>query len=230
MTVTLASLKQKLLSADLGDRMKVMGEGRVLPGAERFELACLAKDDANARIRYDAISQMSSLGQQDLDRSLEILRDRLLNDPETDVKAAAADSIAALKLTAAFEDLIRAYQSSGEWLMQFSVIAALGELGDPRGFVVLQAALDHPEGLVRMAAIGALGELGDPRALDLLLPLASHGDWDVRHRVAQALSQLIAQFDATQDPRGDRAHEALKLLAQDSVPQVAEAAKALLNL
>jgi HEAT repeat protein len=218
MTITLESLKQRLLSAELGDRMRVMGEGRVLSIAERFELACLAKDDQNARIRYDAISQMSSLGQVDLAVSLEILRDRLRNDPETDVKAAAADSIAALKLTAAFEDLIAAYQASGEWLMQFSIIAALGELGDPRGYPVLVNALDHTESLVRVAAIGALGELGDPKAVEVLIPLAQHQDWDVRHRVVQALAQL----------GGDRAQSTLQELTKDSAPQVADAAKAVL--
>jgi HEAT repeat protein len=216
MSTTLADLKQKLLSAELSDRMRVMGEGRALSIAERFELACLAKNDVNARIRYDAISQFSSLGQQDLGLSLEILRDRLLNDPETDVRAAAADSIAALKLTEAFRDLISAYQSSNEWLMQFSVIAALGELGDPRGYEVLAVALDHAEGLVRMAAIGALGELGDPRAVELLIPLAQHPDWDVRHRVVQSLAQL----------GGDRALSTLQKLTKDSAHQVADAAKA----
>jgi len=215
MATTLESLKQKLLSAELGDRMRVMGEARALSIPERFQLACLAKNDPNARIRYEAISQLSSLGQEDLSASLEILRDRLLNDPETDVRAAAADSIGALKLTAAFADLISAYQASNEWLMQFSVIAALGELGDPRGYQVLEVALAHPEGLVRMAAIGALGELGDPRAVDLLIPLAQHPDWDVRHRVVQALAQL----------GGDRALSSLQELAKDQAPQVADAAK-----
>lgn len=226
MTVTLAGLKQKLQEAELGDRLRVMGEARVLPLDQRFELACMAKDDANARIRYDAVSQMSSLGHQDLDKALMVLRDRLLNDPETDVRAAAADSIAALRLTEAFEELVAAFKGSGEWLMQFSVVAALGELGDRRAFEVLMGALDHPEGLVRLAAIGALGELGDPRAVSCLIPFCQHGEWDVRHRVVQALGNLVRIADPALDLAEVQA--LLQKLAEDEAPQVADAAKALL--
>ncbi|MDX1978442.1 MAG: HEAT repeat domain-containing protein [Pseudanabaenaceae cyanobacterium bins.68] len=226
MTVTLASLKQKLQEAELGDRLRVMGEARILPLDQRFELACLAKDDVNARIRYDAISQLSSLGHQDLGKALTVLRDRLLNDPETDVRAAAADSIAALKLTEAFEELVAAFRDSNEWLMQFSVIAALGELGDRRAFAVLTEALAHPESLVRLAAIGALGELGDPRALPFLVPLAADQEWDVRHRVVQALGNLANLDDPVLDQGQIQA--LIQELSQDHAPQVADAAKALL--
>lgn len=215
----MASLQQKLLSEELGDRMRAMNESRSLTTAERFELICLAKDDRNSRVRYDAISQMSGLGQHDLDKSLEILSDRLLNDPEIDVRAAAADSIGALKLTAAFEDLIRAYKQTNDWIMQFSVIAALGELGDPRGFDILAKALQHNNDLVKIAAIGSLGDLGDPKALDLLLPFIDNSDWQVRYRLVQAFSQLgVAQAKA-----------ALQKLSQDPHEQVAGAATSALK-
>ncbi len=46
-----------------------------------------------------------------------------------DVQAAAADSIAALKLTEAFEDLQQLYHTTSEWLVKLSIIAALGEMG-----------------------------------------------------------------------------------------------------
>jgi HEAT repeat protein len=195
--------------------MKALSDSRTLSPAERFEIVTLAVADRHSRIRYDAVSQLSSIGTQDLDVSLTLLSDRLLQDPEVDVRAAAADSIGALKLTSAFDSLRHAYESSDDWMMQFSVIAALGELGDPRGFEVLSGALTHENDLVRIAAIGALGDLGNPTAVDLLLPFAEDPDWQIRHRVVQALAQL----------GGDRAKTTLQVLAQDPNQQVAEVAK-----
>jgi len=137
-----------------------------------------------------------------------------------DVKAAAADAIGALKLTSAFDHLAHAYRHTNDWLMQFSVIAALGELGDVRGFELLANALsNNPNDLVRIAAIGALGELGDPRSLDLLLPLMDNPDWQIRHRLAQAFANIGTE----------QALASLKTLANDPTEQVAEIAKILLK-
>jgi HEAT repeat protein len=218
MTVNLESLKQLLQSEDIGDRMKALTEGRKLDLADRFQLVCHASGDANARIRYDAVSQIASVGTQDLPSSLEVLSDRLLHDPEMDVRAAAADSIGALKLTEAFEILVETYHTTGDWLLQFSIIAALGELGDRRGFELLAQSLQHNNDLVKIAAIGALGDLGDPRGLELILPLVNNPDWEVRYRLTQALHQI----------GGIEAEAALTQLSQDAVGQVAETAKTLL--
>jgi len=57
------------------------------------------------------------------------------------VKAAAADAIGGLKLTAAYDDLVAVYQQSCDWLIQFSIVAALGELGEPRGFELSKSPL-----------------------------------------------------------------------------------------
>ena len=135
-----------------------------------------------------------------------------------DVRAAAADSIGALKLTEAFEILIETYHTTGDWLLQFSIIAALGELGDRRGFEILAQSLQHNNDLVKIAAIGALGDLGDPRGLELILPLVNNPDWEIRYRLTQALHQI----------GGVEAEAALTQLSQDPVAQVAETAKTLL--
>lgn len=167
--------------------------------------------DKNVRVRYAAVSQISTLGEQDRTAALEILRRSLLEDPEADVQAAAADSLAALRLTDAYSDLETIYRRTPEWLVKFSIVAALGELGDPRGFELLVEALESETELVKTAAIGALGELGDPRAIPLILPQISNADWQIRHRVAQALSH----FDSPE------VKEALATLAQDDVEAVA---------
>lgn len=98
--------------------------------------------------------------------------------------------------------------------MQFSIIAALGELGEPQAFTLLQEALGSENELVITAAIGALGELRDERAIPLLLPYTTHPDWQVRHRLVQAL----AQFSQPE------AQAALTNLTQDGAAIVAEAA------
>jgi HEAT repeat protein len=215
MSPTPESVKQLLESSDFGDRLRAVNQLRELDPALAFEMIQTAAVDGNARVRYAALSQFTSLGQQNLDRALEILRPALLEDPEPDVQAAAADALGALKLTVAFEDLKAVYEHSNEWLVQFSIIAALGELGDPRAFDLLETALQSDNDLVSTAAIGSLGELGDPRALPLLLPFVTADDWQVRHRVVQA----IAHFDHPE------AKAALERLAQDTAAIVADTAK-----
>jgi HEAT repeat protein len=161
---------------------------------------------------------MDTLGGQDLVKSLEILKDRLHNDPEYDVKAAAADSIAALKLTEAFPDLEALYQSTSEWLLQFSIIAALGEMGDPRALPLLATALQSPVELVRTAAIGAIGELGLPAGIELIEPALTDPDWQIRYRLVQALGNI----------GNTEAQTLLAQLARDPEEKVAEQAQSLL--
>ena len=220
MSVTPESVKEMLSSEDLGHRLRAVNQIRELEDkAIAFELTQEAINDRNARVRYSAVSQMDTLGGQDLTTSLNLLRDRLLNDPEPDVQAAAADCIGALKLTEAFTDLQQVYHSTPEWLVKFSIIATLGELGDPRAFELLQEALTSSNDLERTAAISSFGDLGNQQAVELLLPYASDSDWQIRYRVVQALAKL----------GGGEAHSALASLANDEVEAVAQEAKNCLN-
>lgn len=219
MDVTPESVKQLLSSEDFGDRLRAVNQMRQLDPQVAFELIQTAADDTSARVRYAAISQVATLGKQDRSKALQILRDRLVNDSEPDVQAAAADSLGALKLTETFEDLQKLYQSTSEWLVQFSIIAALGELGDTRAFPLLEAALNSDTDLIKTAAIGSLGELGDTRAIPLITPYASDPDWQIRYRVVQALKHL----------GGPEAHSTIATLANDEVEQVAQEAKASLE-
>lgn len=210
-----ASLQALLSSDNYGDRIKGLNQLRGLDRATAFPLIKPLIVDENVRVRYAAVSLMDSLGPADPEAALELLRDRLLNDPEVDVRAAAADALGALKLTAAFEEMQALYHETSEWLLKFSIIAALGELGDPRGFELLAAALGSDTEVVKTAAVGSLGELGDARAIPLIAPLAADPDWQVRFRVAQALGLL----------GGPEARTILESLAKDEVEQVAEAAR-----
>ncbi|KKD37242.1 MAG: HEAT repeat domain-containing protein [Limnoraphis robusta] len=218
MSITPESVQQLLSSEDLGDRLRGVNQLRQLEPETAFALIQSAVADRDTRVRYAAVSQLSTLGEQDRTRALQLLRECLLQDPEADVKAAAADAIGGLKLREAFDELEQVYHNTSEWLIKLSIVAALAELGEPRGFELLEDALKGDNDLIRTVAIGAMGELGDRRAIPLLLPYAGDPDWQIRHRVAQALVHLGASPEA---------EETLKQLASDQVEAVAQAAQRL---
>jgi HEAT repeat protein len=215
MSTTPESVKQMLISQDLGDRLRAVNLVRQLEPTIGYELIQTAINDSNSRVRYSAVSQLDTLGNQNLDLTLNILRDRLFNDPEADVQAAAADCLGALKIQEAFQDLQEVYRSTKEWIVQLSIIAALGELGDPRAFDLLKEALASNNELVITAAIGSLGELGNPQAVTLLSPFVTYPDWQLRYRLVQAL-KLLDSADAK---------PVLETLANDEVEAVATEAK-----
>ncbi|MEA5418810.1 HEAT repeat domain-containing protein [Spirulina sp. CCNP1310] len=215
MSITPESVQALLSSEDYGDRISGLNQLRHLDNATGFALIQPVLADPQARVRYAAVSQMDRLGVIDPEKTLSLLREVLLHDSEVDVQSAAADAIAALKLTEGFADLKAAYEGSSEWLLQFSIVAALGEMGDPRGFDILADAIASDNNLLQTAAISAFGELGDPRAIPLLLPFQNDPDWQVRYRLAQALNRL----------GGEAAQAVLTQLAADSVEIVAEEAK-----
>lgn len=219
MSITPESVQTLLQSDNFGDRLSAINQMRQLDPAVAFELIQPAVMDKNVRVRYAAVSQLSVLGQQNLSLALNLLRQALLEDPEQDVQAAAADSLGALRLTDAFTDLQAVYDRSPDWLVKFSIVAALGELGDPRAFELLKSALQSDNELVKTAAIGALGELADERAIAVLLPYVSDPDWQVRHRVVQALAHF----------NGPEVKTALEQLSHDESAPVAEEAKLYLN-
>jgi HEAT repeat protein len=215
MDVTFEAVQQLLQSQDYGDRLRGVNQLRYLKPDEAFGLMQHAIADANARVRYAAVCQMPALGTQDLALSRQILQDRLHHDKEVDVQSAAADAIGALKLTDLFEDLQTSYHQSSEWLLKFSIVAALGDLGSLQAFALLEDALGSDNELLKTAAIGSFGELGDRRAVPLLIPYATHPDWQIRYRVMQALSYL----------GGDEARQTLHQLMDDPVEQVAQEAR-----
>lgn len=219
MSLTPDSVAELLNSEDFGDRIQGLNKLRQLDASIAFNLIQPLVTDNNVRVRYAAVSQLDTIGNQDLTKSLELLRDRLFNDPESDVRAAAADAIAGLKIVEAFPDLEQVYHQTEDWLIRFSIVSALGELGAPGSFDLLQEALQSDNHLIQMSAISALGELGDSRAVELLLPFVNHEDWQVRYRLSQALGHL----------GGDQAFAAITQLTQDSFEQVAQEAQNILS-
>jgi HEAT repeat protein len=215
MTITPESVQKLLDSENFGDRLSGLNQLRYLDRKIAFEMVQPLVTDVNTRVRYVAVSQFDTLGQQDLEKSLEILCDRLLYDAEPDVQAAAADALGGLKLAVAFPQLESRYRHTTEWLVQFSIIAALGELGEPQSFDLLKEALNSDNPLIKTAAISSLGELGDVRAVPLITPFADDPDWQVRYRLTQSLGRL----------GGEESQAVLAKLAQDDMEQVAQEAK-----
>ena len=215
MDITPESVTDLLNSEDFGERIRGLNQLRQIDRDTAFEMVQPLITDNNTRVRYAAVSQLDTLGVTDKTTSLELLRDRLFNDPEPDVQAAAADAIGGLKLDEAFADLDRVYHDTPEWLVQFSIIAALGELGDPKSFPLLKEALHSNNNLLQTAAIGSMGELGDDRAIPLLKNFVEHEDWQIRFRLVQALGRL----------GGDEAKAAIAKLVDDRSEQVAQEAK-----
>lgn len=215
MSVTPESIQELINSSDYGERLQGVNQLRQIEPATAFKLIQPLVKDENARVRYSAVSMLDTLGQQDIAISSQLLRERLQEDSEIDVKSAAADAIAALKITDAFEELDQAYHETTEWLLQFSIIAALGEMGDPRSFDLLKEALNSDNVLLQTVAIGAFGDLGDSRAVSELIPFVNNEDWQIRDRLAKSLGKL----------GGTEAKSALEQLAQDKVEQVAQEAK-----
>lgn len=212
-------IAEMLKAENFGDRIKAINQLRNIDPATAFKLITPLCDDRNTRVRYAAVSQIATLGEQDKTTAYTVLT-ASLGDPEPDVQAAAADALGALKLTDALQDLTELYETTAEWLVKMSVVACLGEMGDTRAFELLGKALNDDNSLVSVSAIGALGELEDDRAIALLLPYAKDPDWQVRHRVAQALGHFATQPEAK---------EMLETLAQDDSAIVVETAQQQLN-
>jgi HEAT repeat protein len=215
MTVTPDSVRTLLASEDLGDRLRGVNQLRQLDPPVAFDLVGVPIQDKNTRVRYAAVSMMDTIGGVDLAKSLEILRD-CLQDPEYDVQAAAADAIGGLGLTVAIPELVALYKGTSEWLLQMSIVAALGCMDDPHVLPLLAIALNAETELVRMTAVQAIGELADPQGVPLLATLIQDPDVQIRFRVAEALGRM----------GGDEAQVLLKTMAQDGESLIAEQAKA----
>lgn len=215
MNITPDSVQKLLRSEELSDRLRAINQLRQLDRSNAFKLVQIPIKDSNPRVRYAAVSQLDILGRENLETSLEILRDRLLNDSEVDVQAAAADCLGALQLTETLTDLEQAYHNTSEWLLQMSIIAALGEMGDIQAFNLLEEALQSEVDLVKTAAISSLGELGDLRAVPLLSHYTKDPDWQTRYRLVQALSRLGSP----------EALAVLQTMTNDEVEQIAQEAR-----
>jgi HEAT repeat protein len=217
MTSTPESARALLTSENFGDRLHGINQLRVIDKAAAFELVQLVISDSNTRVRYAAVSLMDTIGDVDLVKSLAILRS-CLADPEYDVKSAAADALGGLQLTAAIPELVDLYHSTTEWLLQLSIVAALGSMPDPLSLKLFAESIGSEIELVRMTTVQAIGEMADPAGVEILQRAIADPDIQIRFRVAEALGRI-----------GDEAaKQLLQTMVTDSDPKVAAQAKAFL--
>ena len=148
MGISPEQIKQQLASEDLGQRLRAVNLLREIDPAVAFELIQTVTSDSSARVRYAAISQFSSLGNQDKETALTILRGALYHDPEADVQAAAADSIGALQLVEAYDDPAGVTASFNLNLLQ-RINRSLGADFDLSGFAH-KALWNAPESRIEM--------------------------------------------------------------------------------
>lgn len=217
MNITRESVHTLLSSTDFGDRLRGVNQLRELDRSVSFEMIQPMVQDSNVRVRYAAMSQLSSLGHENPTRTLEMLRVGI-KDPEADVQAAAADCIGALHLVEAYPELRQLYISTSDWIVQMSIVATLGELGEPLAIEILESAINSGTELLIVSAIGALGELKDDRAIVILEPFAQNPDSQIRYRVAQALAYF---------PNSSEAKVILNTMVNDSEALVSDYAKEL---
>jgi HEAT repeat protein len=127
-------------------------------------------------------------------RWLAPLSDMLLEDPEIEVRTAAADAMAQSHNQAVIPCMVEALQDSFWWHERDEsavapLIEAVASFG-PEAVPALVEALRHPEGAARQNAVNVLAMIGDPRSVEPL----SVALYDVHFEVGQAAGLALARF------------------------------------
>lgn len=159
----------------------------------------VAADDANAQVRYMAISQVAGLEAGDVsaaDGATVLATCLAILDKDTDpsCQAGAADAIAALRLQDGFDNLVDTFNATSDWMLRFTIAAGVGVMANPRSYEFLTAVLDscEPEGdeLLLTATIGALADLGNVDALPIVEKYEDFPDSAVQERAKIAIDIL----------------------------------------
>lgn len=159
-------------------------------------------------------------------RDRKILETRLvalLDDPEAQVRSAAAQSIGHVGLVSASDALVAALADPNEWV-RVQVADALGHVGNPKVAQVIANHLEtEREPHVRATIVKSLGAIGDERMLPVLALLLDDPDNRVRANTVEALVHLQTRKGdlkkilgkLANDPSNRvRANAALALLAE----------------
>ncbi|MEB3178176.1 MAG: HEAT repeat domain-containing protein [Nostocaceae cyanobacterium] len=209
---SLEEISVQLASSNMRDRMVGLASLRDVPAEDAVPLIKRVLDDKIQQVRTMAIF---ALGIKQTPECYPILVKILETDPDYGIRSDAAGALGYLEDPRAFEALVRVFYEDTHWLVRFSAAVSLGNLKDPRAHDVLIEALNSNEVVLQQAAISALGETKDTSALDDILRFAQSDDWLIRQRLAEALGNF----------NSPKSISALKYLAKDSHPNVAETAK-----
>ncbi len=159
------------------------GESALIP-----LLASTRSDDVD--VRKLVVDTLAGIGSpRALDRLLE-----LLEDPDANVRAAAADAVGVIGETGVAPALLAVVSRGGDDpLVAFSALQALARLEVTVPAADLTLALDVP--LLRPAAYGVLGhaEEGDTAAVEILLKGVATASRSGREAAIEALLRLVAR-------------------------------------
>lgn len=174
---------------------------RVAPARVAASLCLKRASDGEARVRLEALTALSALGQRGDRRLIETLRQRLLEDADGDVRAAAAAALGRLSPSAASAlPTLLAALGDRDYATQRAAALAIGALRPslPDGVSRLTERLSDPTPGARGAvalALGALGPQAAPSVTPELLKLLRDEVADVRAGAAEALGLLGPQVD-----------------------------------
>jgi len=176
----------------------------------------------NAFLRNTAIMIIKEIGREAVPLLLPLLRDRdddvrkfaldliqdikhcdypeklvelLKDDPNPNVRAAAAKALGALKYRAAEPHLLEALKDE-EWVC-FSAIEALTDMGGDGCLHAIAALLNSPSEAIRFAALEALGKIGSPLSVK---PLVEHISKTEGYERNAAIKSLVHTGDIPSIP------------------------------
>ncbi|GAB4163960.1 MAG: hypothetical protein Fur0037_29290 [Planctomycetota bacterium] len=150
-----------------------------MPGADRNQVSRIfsllgadsvlrALSDSRPVVRQSAVGEIART--KDLRAAADLVR--LLDDPDSSVRQSAAFACGALGLDGARPRLLALIVAEGtDSGLRREALRAVGRIGGPGAFDVLQRALAAPALEDRLAALRGIGELRDSRAADLLAEL-----------------------------------------------------------
>ncbi|HET6319220.1 MAG TPA: HEAT repeat domain-containing protein, partial [Chloroflexota bacterium] len=158
----------------------------------------LALDDGDARVRLAGVEcALEDRSPVLLAKLLELLR----NDPQPEIRAAAAEDLARYSLLAELEDLdaeaagqlrtglLAAVRNQSEHpRVRSAALATLGYFSDVAMMEELASAFSTPE--LRLGAVRGMGRSADPRWTDRLMPVLGSEDPRMRAEAALALGEI----------------------------------------
>lgn len=149
--------------------------------------SALGHDDA--RVRREAVMALARIGGEDAGA----LVVGMVDDPDPDVRGAAAMALGVMKVERAVKPLLQRLEEEEEEDVQVQILRALGGLGDPGAVPAIEkravaSFFSRPPTPLRIAAYKALSDIGTPHAMELLETAAVEKDDEVREAVQTILS------------------------------------------
>ena len=122
-------------------------------------------------------------------KSVDLLGEALLKDPEVNVRYQAAVSLGTLAYPESVRALSQAMHDE-EWV-QFAVVEALAKIRDYSAMTTLVQLLPQSSPLVSSAIVDALGDLGDIKIIPMLLNALEKVNEALRHKIVKSLVKIL---------------------------------------